>query len=206
MDIEIAKQIHSERFLLRCYQKGDGKMYYAAGQRNRQHLLQFEAGNAILTPKDEAEAERLGAELADLWEQRKCFFFGIFDKGSGEWMGQIYVGVVDWEAPEFELGYIVDVDHQGQGIITESAGSVLQFLFQHLNAHRVRLECDETNEPSWRVAERVGFVREGHLRQNHRWADGTFTGTFLYGLLRSEYLQNHLNRSKRRDHGATHTL
>jgi len=188
MDIEIPRQLVSERLILRGYQNGDGELLYTAGQRNRQHLQQFESGNAILAPKNGAEAERLVAELADLWNQRKCFFFGIFNKGSGEWVGQVYVGVVDWEAPEFELGYIVDVDHQRQGIITESVNKVLQFLFQTLNAHRVRLECDDTNEPSWRVAERAGFVREGHLRQNHRWADGRFTGTYLYGILRGDFL------------------
>jgi aminoglycoside 6'-N-acetyltransferase len=37
------------------------------------------------------------------------------------------------------------------------------------------------------VAERAGFVREGHLRQNKLNADGSVSGTLLYGLLRSEY-------------------
>jgi RimJ/RimL family protein N-acetyltransferase len=186
--MEFPKQFESDRFLLRCYGPGDGKLYYDAGQRNREHLLKFEAMNAILTPSDEAEAEKLVLELADLWEHRKCFFLGIFGKDSGEWLGQIYIGVVSWERREFDLGYIVDAGNQGHGIITESVRATLNQLFHQLEAHRVRLECDETNERSYRVAERAGFQREGHLRQNHHWPDGTCTGTYLYGLLRNEYL------------------
>jgi aminoglycoside 6'-N-acetyltransferase len=47
--------------------------------------------------------------------------------------------------------------------------------------------CNDTNTRSYRVAERCGFVREGHLRENHKHADGTFSGTFFYGLLRREF-------------------
>jgi RimJ/RimL family protein N-acetyltransferase len=186
----VPDQFESKRFLLRRYRPGDGKMYYAAGQRNRDHLAKFEAGNAILSPKNENEAEKLVQELADLWTLRKCFFLGIFEKASQDWVGQIYIGVVNWEAPEFELGYIVGVERQGQGIITESVCAALRFLFVDLNAHRVRLECDDTNERSYRVAERAGFVREGHLRQDHLWPGGEFTGTYLYGLLKNEYVLN----------------
>lgn len=58
-------------------------------------------------------------------------------------------------------------------------------------AQRVPLYCDETNVRSWRLAERCGFVREGHLRQTQRrarLADGTWGGDYVYGLLRDDYL------------------
>jgi len=44
--------------------------------------------------------------------------------------------------------------------------------------------------PSWRVAERCGFSREGHLRATHPdmfLKDGSPSGDYLYGLLRDEY-------------------
>jgi RimJ/RimL family protein N-acetyltransferase len=186
-ELDIPPGFESERFVLRCYCPGDGSMYYAAGQRNRQHLQRYEAGNILLSPQNEAEAERVVAEMAEAWASRQSFFAGIFDKESGTWLGQIYIGVVSWQTPEFELGYVVDREHEGQGVITESVGVALGFIFHHLHAHRVRVRCDDTNERSQRVAERAGFVREGHLRQNHRHPGGTFTGTYLYGLLACEF-------------------
>ncbi|MCC6169163.1 MAG: GNAT family N-acetyltransferase [Caldilineaceae bacterium] len=49
---------------------------------------------------------------------------------------------------------------------------------------------NEVNIRSQRVAERCGFVREGHIRQVHPHilcADGSYSGDYLYGLLRSEW-------------------
>jgi RimJ/RimL family protein N-acetyltransferase len=186
-ELEIPSHFETERFVLRCYRPGDGRMYYAAGQRNRQHLQRYEAGNILLSPQSVAEAEGVVAELAEAWASRQSFFVGIFDKESGVWLGQIYIGVVSWQTPEFELGYVVDGEHEGQGVIAESVGTALGFIFHDLHAHRVRVRCDDTNERSQRVAERAGFVREGHLRQDHRHPDGTFTGTYLYGLLASDF-------------------
>ena len=102
-------------------------------------------------------------------------------------VGQIYIGPVNWDLPEFALGYFVDKDLEGQGFITEAVNATLGFIFEHLNAHRVRIECDDTNERSCRVAERCGFVREGHFRENKRGPDGTMRGTQYFGLLKSEF-------------------
>ncbi len=59
--------------------------------------------------------------------------------------------------------------------------------FEHLKAHRVRLERDDSNVRSYRVAERCGMVKEGHIRENKKNPDGTLSGTLHYGLLRSEF-------------------
>ena len=61
------------------------------------------------------------------------------------------------------------------------------FVFHHLKAHRVRMECDDTNEGSLRVAERCGMVKEGHIRENKRNLDGKLSGTLTFGLLAEEY-------------------
>ncbi|HSJ59455.1 MAG TPA: GNAT family protein [Anaerolineae bacterium] len=185
--LNVPSSFESERFVLRSYRPGDGAIYYAAGVRNRDHLGRYESMNVILAPKSEADAEELVQELAAEWAARRSFFAGIFDKASGAWVGQLYIGVVNWDTPEFELGYVVDHDHEGQGVISESVNAALAFIFEHLRAHRVSVRCDDTNERSYRVAERAGFVREGHLREDHRQVDGMFTGTYVYGLLASEF-------------------
>ncbi len=187
MSFTLPDRFETERLILRRYQAGDGPLYYAAGQKNRAHLQRYEAGNVILSPKNEAEAEAVVLDLSDEWDQRRAFFLGTFAKAGGEFVGQVYVGVVNWETPEFEVGYIVDQDHEGQGYVTEAVRAVVKLIFECLDAHRVRLQCDDTNLRSKRVAERCGFLREGHLRENHRYPDGSFSGTYLYGLLREDY-------------------
>ena len=102
-------------------------------------------------------------------------------------MGQVYVEPVRWEVPVFGVGYIADVNHQGKGYITEAVKAVVRVLFENLGVHRVQADCHEANERSWRLLERCGFQREGHLRGNRLNPDGTYHGDYLYGLLRLEF-------------------
>jgi ribosomal-protein-alanine N-acetyltransferase len=180
-------RIETERLYLRRYQPDDGPMYYAVSQRNRAHLAKYESENVVMAIQDVQQAEVVLRELAGDWDAQSCFFMGVFDRLTAEFVAQIYIGPVNWDVPEFEIGFFADVHHEGHGYVTEATKAALGFIFEYLNAHRVRLECDDTNERSWRVAERCGMVREGHIRENKRNADGTLSGTLHYGLLRSEF-------------------
>ena len=88
--------------------------------------------------------------------------------------------------PEFSIGYVADVNHEGKGYISEAVRRIIQSLFENLHAHRVISDCNENNVRSWKLLERCGFTREGHLRQNRQNTDGSYHGDYLYGLLRDE--------------------
>jgi len=185
--LEFPTPIESARLILRSYQPGDGNWYYAMSLKNRQHLMQFEADNVAANIANEGEAELLMQDLSNEWAQGNCFFIGAFTKATGDFVAQVYVGTIDRSLPEFEIGYFADVDHEGQGYVTEAVRATLAVLFEQLNAHRVRLGVSDTNPRSIRVAERCGMVREGHLRENRRSPDGTYTSSFIYGLLKAEF-------------------
>jgi RimJ/RimL family protein N-acetyltransferase len=187
MLFDFPSPFESARLSMRGYRPGDGKWYYAMSLRNREHLMRYESDNVATTIASEETAEELICELAAAWTERNSFFIGAFDKMTGEFVAQIYVGPVDWKLPELQIGYFADVDHEGKGYVTEAVRATLGVIFNHLNAHRVRLECDETNVRSIRVAERCDMIREGHLRENKRNPDGTYSGSLIYGLLKSEF-------------------
>jgi RimJ/RimL family protein N-acetyltransferase len=180
-------QFESDRLILRSYRPGDGPWYYAMSLSNRAHLLRYEAENIAATVANEEAAEALVRELAHAWADRTCFFIGAFDKRTAEFVAQIYVGPLNWKLPEFQIGYFVDVDHEGMGYVTEAVKATLEILFHQLGAHRVRLECDETNLRSIRVAERCQMTKEGCLRENKHNADGSYSNSWIYGLLKTEF-------------------
>jgi RimJ/RimL family protein N-acetyltransferase len=163
-------------------------MYFQVSQRNRDHLTIFESSNALNSIQSESDAGSVIADFIRCWSENKAYFLGAFLKDTGEFAAQVYIGVVNPTLPEFEVGYIADVDHEGQGFVTEAVRGALNWLFNDLGASRVRLECDETNVRSIRVAERCGFTRDGLRRETKRHPDGTYTGDLLYSLLKSEYL------------------
>lgn len=162
-------------------------MYLAAGLRNRAHLARYEAGNPLMAINTVGEAEKLIQDLIAEWEAGKAFFWGAFDRRTDDLVAQIYVGLSDRDLPACEVGYFVDCDHEGQGYVTEALKAALTFVFEHLQAHRASLHCDETNVRSARVAERCGFTLEGHIREDKRNTDGALSGTLCYGLLQREF-------------------
>lgn len=187
MPPEIPNRIEAERIYLRSYEAGDGQWYYAMSQKNRTHLARYEAGNVVMSIASEQDAEVVVRELAAEWRARNRFFMGAFDRETDEFVAQVYVGPVKWKVPEFKIGFFVDKDHEGQGYVTEAVRAVMGFIFEHLEANRVSMECDDTNARSRRVAERCGMVREGHIRENKKNADGKVSGTLYFGLLKREF-------------------
>jgi RimJ/RimL family protein N-acetyltransferase len=185
--IDFPERLETERLYLRSYKAGDGPMYYAASIRNRNHLAEFESGNILMHLKTKEHAEAIVRELAADWIARKHFFIGIFDKATNAWIGQVYIGSTNWDLPEFTIGYVADINHEGKGYISEAVKRVLKMLFEEVSAHRVKSDCNENNFRSIKLLERCGFRREGHLIENRKNADGTFHGDYLYGMLRREY-------------------
>lgn len=184
-------QITTPRLLLRPYRVSDASWYYEMALANQEHLRRYESGNAIMTIQTLADARAVVQRMAEDWDARQCFFLAAFEQTTGEFACQIYIGPLSWELPEFSLGYIAEKDRQGMGYVTEAARAALDFVFEHLNAQRLSIQTDDTNLRSYRVAERLGLLREGHFRQNHRHPDGSLTGTYHYAMLRSEWEARH---------------
>jgi aminoglycoside 6'-N-acetyltransferase len=183
-----AVRLETERLYLRPYRVEDAPWYAAMSLRNRKHLRRFEGGNAAMTIESAQNAERVLTEFAADWQAGRAFFLGAFLRATDEFVAQIYVGVSNRDLPEFEVGFFADAQREGQGYVSEAVRGALPFLFGDLGGRRVRLECDDTNARSARVARRSGFKLEGHIRENHPWPNGSVTGTLLYGMLASEFV------------------
>ncbi len=192
--MDITERIETKRLYLRVYKAGDGPMLYAASVRNREHLSEFESRNVLMHLKNEDGAEVIISKLESAWVAGTHFFIGIFEKATDVWVGQVYVEPTNRELPEFAIGYVADTSYEGKGYISEAVNAVLTVLFEDMGAHRVKSDCNENNMRSWRLLERCGFSREGHLRENKKKADGSFHGDYLYGLLLREYVNLRLKK------------
>ena len=88
--------------------------------------------------------------------------FAILDRGSEELLGGI--GVRAYDEAVVEIGYWVKADARGRGVATRALLLISRFAFDELGAARVQLRTEPDNVASQRVAEKVGFIREGVLR------------------------------------------
>jgi RimJ/RimL family protein N-acetyltransferase len=99
-----------------------------------------------------------------------------------------WCGLVRWnpEHRSASLGYCFGEAAWGHGYATEAAGALLRWAFDTLDLNRVQAETDTRNLASARVLEKLGFVREGTLREDCI-VRGEVSDSWVYGLLRREW-------------------
>jgi [ribosomal protein S5]-alanine N-acetyltransferase len=83
------------------------------------------------------------------------------------------------------IGYIVNPANYRQGIATEAVAAMLRFCFDELRLHRLQAFIHPDNAPSRALVEKLGFRREGLLRDNLRVGD-EWRDELLYALLSTE--------------------
>jgi ribosomal-protein-serine acetyltransferase len=158
-------------FELRQFQMEDAEAVYAAADRNRAYLREWLPW---------VDRTRSAADIRDFIAAR----LEQFDRDQGPnaaiWLDGEIVGAVgchpiDWLNRNCSLGYWLDATRQGKGVITRAVAGLIDYLFDDLGLHRITIQCGTGNHRSCAIPERLGFTREGVLREaewvNDRWVD-----------------------------------
>lgn len=157
-------------------------MLAALVERNIDHLRAYLPLVAGLASPAAAAAHLQGAaERADNGEVLEWHLFS-----EGALCGAIRVKDIDTDDRKAEIGYFIGSEFAGKGIVSCAVRTVLAYCFASLQLNRMELRCASTNERSIRVAQRLGFTREGTLRQGEC-LDGVFVDQLVYGLSREEF-------------------
>lgn len=83
-----------------------------------------------------------------------------------------------------DVGYRLDPELWGQGLMTEALGALIRTLFTGTELQRLQATADVRNTASCRVLEKCGFVREGTVRQGKMVS--VYCDYHIYGLLASD--------------------
>ena len=84
------------------------------------------------------------------------------------------------------IGYWVAAPVRGRGVCTRALRLLSRYALDQLELQRLELITDPENVASQRVAEKVGFRREGVLRAHLRHPDGRIRDSVMYSLLPGE--------------------
>src|SRR5688572_24252530 len=121
-------------------------------------------------------------------ERGDVFVWALADIDNDRLVGSVALFALDVAQQRGEIGYSLRSDRQGQGVAAEALRAVLAFAFDELGLARIEADADPRNGPSCRLLERLGFVREGLLRERWR-VNGEVCDTALYGLLAREFVR-----------------
>jgi ribosomal-protein-serine acetyltransferase len=109
----------------------------------------------------------------------------------GIWYGDRLVGIVghhylDRPNRSTQLGYWLGEEFQGRGIMTRAVRALIELTFNTWRLNRIEIRCATGNQPSCRLAERLGACLEGTAR-DAEWLYDRFVDHHVYSILAREW-------------------
>lgn len=86
----------------------------------------------------------------------------------------------DLESNVCRIGYFLDYREHNQGYATEALQGVVDWLFSHTDIERIEAGVTLHNVPSYRILEKVGFIREKIVEGNWEWYDQVYDSVYYY--------------------------
>ncbi|MES2706827.1 MAG: GNAT family N-acetyltransferase [Verrucomicrobiota bacterium] len=149
--------------------------------------------------KEMAEAEAWFQRISALREAGSAVDFAIIKKAGGGVIGRCGLFEYEVENASAVVGYLLGRDHWGQGYMREALTALIDCSFKGMDLRRLEARVEAGNLASSGLLRRLGFIREGVLRE--RWlTGGEPTDAEVYGLLRHEWAgQSRLSEATAKD-------
>jgi [ribosomal protein S5]-alanine N-acetyltransferase len=181
MDWERLPTINTSRLSLRSISAADVDDFYTI--YSNLEVMRYWS-TPPLANKD--AASKLINEIRDGFERRELLKWGIALLTDDTLIGTVTLFHPDFTHRRADIGYALGRAHWRQGYMHETLRAVLDYAFSVLDLHRIEADVDPRNTASVRILERLGFQREGYLRE--RWqVNGEVQDSLFYGLLRPDW-------------------
>ncbi len=166
---------------LRAWAREDAPFLVRVGDDD--HLQRFIAG--MPSPLTVAAAEDWIARQDAARSSRAGLGLAVIEVASGQPVGAVGLTAVEPDHGRAELGYWTAPDARRRGIARRATPLLARWAFDVLGLQRLQLLVEPVNMGSIRVAEEVGAVQEGLLR-DHSVIAGQRRDVLVYGLLPDE--------------------
>lgn len=149
---------------------------------NRAYLREWLIGLDVLKNDfDFHQFVKRATEKNDSGEECSCVILE-----NGKIIGRIGLYEIDRLNNSASIGYWVTEETQGRGIITRACEAILNFAFEKLQLNRVEIRCAAENARSSAIPKRLGFQREGIIRQGEL-LNGVYIDLYLYSMLKEDW-------------------
>jgi RimJ/RimL family protein N-acetyltransferase len=177
--------LETERLILREFREED-----------RRDVQEYRSDPAVVKylpfePATEEETKTLITKIIGFQkaQPRMVYNFALIDKKDDKVIGSCSLELSIDGDKQGEIGYVLNRNNWNQGLMTECARKVISFGFGQLGMHRIFGGCDPANTASYRVMEKLGMQKEGHLRE-HEFRKGAWRDILLYSILEHEWKKN----------------
>jgi RimJ/RimL family protein N-acetyltransferase len=181
-------ELEDERISLRVLQSADIASYAAAFRADP------ELGRLLGYERDPTEGslERRFERAQSLLDEGRVAELAVVDAATGSFLGSLTVHSIDWAHRRAEIGFFVVPAARRGGICTAAVRLALAWLFEELGFERIEMTTTPDNSAVPALAARLGFAREGVLRERNL-ERGQRVDVVMFGRLRDEWRTQRLH-------------
>jgi ribosomal-protein-alanine N-acetyltransferase len=128
-------------------------------------------------------------EIEQAHKEGTDLYWAISTAQNGPLQGMILLKSIDKEHKSAIVGYMIHPNFWGKGLATTSLKTVVRYGFDMLELNRIEAQVYTEHQPSIKVLEKAGMIREGRLRKNFM-ISGKARDSFLYSIIRDDYYTN----------------
>lgn len=150
--------------------------------------------------REPAQAQELIESVRRLFPEHTLYEWGVVRLDDEQTIGTVTLASIDESNKRAEIGFALDRAAWGQGFMGEAVAAAIDFAFTRLDLARIEADVDPENAASLRLLARLGFVREGLLRERWR-VGGGIQDSVMLGLLRREFDRSRHSPSNRQSRG-----
>ena len=183
--IPLFDELRGERIVVRPYRESDAQDLFEAVAESRDHIrpwLPFADAHQTIE-----ESRDWIIHVMAHWLLREDLILSMWEASTSRYLGGTGLHAHNWDTGYFEIGYWIRASAEGHGYITEAVRLLANYAFDTLKANRLEIRCDELNARSTAVPQRLGFVREGCLRNDATAPDGRIRSTLVFSLIPGEW-------------------
>ena len=157
-----------------------GNSFFNLIDSNRTRLSEYFAGTVANTRTLEDTLEY--CNLIDQRVKNKSYLpFIIINRENNDFIGYVDVKNIDWGVPKAELGYFIDLEYEGKGIISQALAVIIDKLTKKYQFKKLLCRVNSQNLGSINVALKNGFELEGTIRNDYRTTDNKVVDLNYYG-------------------------
>jgi RimJ/RimL family protein N-acetyltransferase len=183
--IPLFEELRGARIVVRPYRESDAQDLFEAVAESRDHIrpwLPFADAHQTIE-----ESRDWIIQMMAHWLLREDLILGMWEAATNRYLGGTGLHAHDWDFGYFEIGYWIRPSAEGHGYVTEAVRLLANYAFDTLKANRLEIRCDELNVRSAAIPQRLGFVREGRLRNNAITTDGRLRTMLVFSLIPGEW-------------------
>jgi ribosomal-protein-serine acetyltransferase len=171
-----------EDVLLHPVSIADTAELYRLVDRNRLHLRKWLPWAGLTYNYGDLQRHLEERELENTALQALTLHIRV----SGVLCGSVGLHRIDPRHHNSSIGYWIDADHQGRGIMTRACRALIGESFRGYGLHRIEIRCGTGNERSAAIPRRLGFTEEGLLREAE-WVHDRWVDLRLFSMLRQDW-------------------